>query len=506
MSAPGTGTATMTSTTAPGKVFGSRSELADHYKSDWHKYNLRRREAGLVMLNEHDFTARWEAALALKAEKERTSQKNGQDHIKNKNKKNHHKKKNKKDDSATTMVKGNSYDEFKNRQQQQEQQQGDEKMSNADDQDQNDGGDDIDDDTNTNNSSNNNNNTKKVMPAALVESQENPEIDPNQSLFDSHRSETLNGNMEYMHKKYGFFVPDQECLLDGEGLLGYLHEKIKLGHYCLYCEKVFPTWQGCQQHMINKQHTKLRYEQGHDWDELDPFYDFSSQNQDFLIETGTGAEGAMDVEDNGAGDGDDDEDEGGWEDMSDDGNDVEGNEQMDNGEDEADDDVLYEGYEKEIARFGLNVTELGELVFPDGRVVGHRALRRYYKQRPRTHRTSTAVVAAQEAAGERLYDGRVININQYQQQHPQHPLRRNEVSGTGKGILVATTKDGPGGPPRPAQFSTLSLYRYRAAVRKERRGFVKFQKIQQKTNQNINKMDKKHNRLMNGVSVAHAAR
>ena len=67
----GTGTAGLSSTTAPGKVFGSRAELADHYKSDWHKYNLKRREAGLPLLGEQDFQARWEAALALRAEKEK---------------------------------------------------------------------------------------------------------------------------------------------------------------------------------------------------------------------------------------------------------------------------------------------------------------------------------------------------------------------------------------------------------------------------------------------------
>jgi len=75
------------------------------------------------------------------------------------------------------------------------------------------------------------------LPAALAESQENPEIDPKQSLFDQHRSNTLMENVEYMQNEYGFFLPDQDCLVDVEGLLGYCHEKIKLGHYCLYCEK-----------------------------------------------------------------------------------------------------------------------------------------------------------------------------------------------------------------------------------------------------------------------------
>ena len=234
MSPETTATATtLTSTTAPGKVFHSRSELADHYKSDWHKYNLRRREAGLVMLNEQDFKVRWDAALALKAEKERSGQKNGQDHIKNKDKNKKDKKskkqnKNKNDDNNNNnnnamTVKTNSYDEFKKRQQQEQ----DQKMSNDDDDDDN-NGQDQDQSTNKN---------KKVMPAALVESQENPEIDPCQSLFDSHTSTTIGENVQYMHKTYGFFVPDQECLIDVEGLVGYLHEKIKLGHYCLYCER-----------------------------------------------------------------------------------------------------------------------------------------------------------------------------------------------------------------------------------------------------------------------------
>ena len=63
MAMEGTG---LTSTTAPGKTFDTRKDIADHYKSDWHRYNLKRREAGLPMLREEDFKARLEAALALR--------------------------------------------------------------------------------------------------------------------------------------------------------------------------------------------------------------------------------------------------------------------------------------------------------------------------------------------------------------------------------------------------------------------------------------------------------
>ena len=119
--------------------------------------------------------------------------------------------------------------------------------------------------------------------------------------------------------------------------------------------------------MIDKQHCKIRYEQGF-WEELDPFYDFSLADKNFVAtigeDTNEANEASMDVDV----DDDDDDDDGGWEDVSD-------------GEAEGDEEEVFEGYEREIRRFGLKVNALGELVFPDGRVVGHRALRRYYKQK-----------------------------------------------------------------------------------------------------------------------------
>ncbi|MGK3733889.1 MAG: pre-60S factor REI1 [Bacillariaceae sp.] len=226
--------------------------------------------------------------------------------------------------------------------------------------------------------------------------------------------------------------------------------------------------------MINKEHCKVRYEEGF-WDELDPFYDFRKDNKEFVGDDEEGSE--MDVDNNDAIKEEDD----GWEDMSDGDND-----------DDDESKEIYEGYEREIARFGLDVTALGELVFPDGRVVGHRALHRYYKQRLRSSTSNKpSVQAAQAAAGERLYDGRVISIN-------EHKLKQGEAaSGSGKGILVSG-----GG----AAFSTLSLYRFRAAIRKQRKGDEKGRRLKYRQSLNMNRMDKKANRLMNGVSVAHAKR
>jgi pre-60S factor REI1 len=259
------------------------------------------------------------------------------------------------------------------------------------------------------------------------------------------------------------FLCALEFLVDLEGLLGYSQEKIKLGHYCLYCEKIFPTWQGCQKHMIDKAHTKLRYDDG-SGEELDIFYNFQTDNDRFL---GTTDENEMH----------DGDEEDGWEDVP---------------EEEGDDEEeMYNGYQREIARFGLDVTPLGELIFPDGRIVGHRALRKYYKQRARQASTKPSVVAAKQAAGDRMYEGRVVNIGPVVSPDP--------TGGAGKGVLVRM-KDGVAG------FSALSLYRYRAVVRKQRRQDDMCKRSKYRQSMPMNKMDKKANNLMNGVSVTHAKR
>ena len=54
------------------------------------------------------------------------------------------------------------------------------------------------------------------------------------SLFDNHVSETMEDNLEYMWKTYGFYLPDSKYLKDPEGLLQYLGAKMQYGHLPLY--------------------------------------------------------------------------------------------------------------------------------------------------------------------------------------------------------------------------------------------------------------------------------
>jgi pre-60S factor REI1 len=353
----------------------------------------------------------------------------------------------------------------------------------------------------------------------VVEDEMQVEIDPLQCLFDRHVSDSVESNVTYMQSKYGFFVPDKEYLVDLEGLIGYCHEKIHIGKTCLYCQRAFTTPAACRNHMVAVTHTKLRYEPNIDLDEFDVFYDFTKADQEFFnnyhqpssTKNNSKPEEIIDDDDNMDDDGDDDE----WEDMSEDSNE----DNIDNKEDEDDNDDLWEGYKQHIDQLRMGslfeLTALGELVFPDGRVIGHRNLKRYYKQHIPTRETSEAVVAARQAAGERLYGGRVYQLgygtnafstataesdyNKKAMVLSKAGIAPGTVTGrAGKGILVPTS--GGGG------YSQLSIYRFRAAVHRQRRGEIQGKKIYERTKLNMNRMDKKHNRLMNGVSVAHAAR
>mmetsp|Transcript_11681 Transcript_11681/g.16687 ORF Transcript_11681/g.16687 Transcript_11681/m.16687 type:complete len:485 (+) Transcript_11681:110-1564(+) len=479
----------LTSTTAPGKTFLSRTELANHYKSDWHKFNLKRREAGLPLLLEKDFQARLDAALALRREREGREERSGTDHLKkNKNQENHKKKnkKNKHRDKGQVLGTGKAVavsqvsayqamkDAKENEEKEEQRQEGEQDAHMQTSQ-------------------------EKTESEIMEEEEEPPVIDPRQCLFDSHMSPTIPANIERMQRKYGFFMPDQEYLIDMEGMLGYCHEKVKLGHVCLYCQKIFKTWQGCQKHMISTRHTKLRYERGVDLDEFDPFYDFSEADADFLGRPVSNQQQDMEDEDVQ----ETEQDDGEWEDITDD--EADQGEEGDTDVDMDEDDGLYAGYEDEIKEFGFDVSPLGELVFPDGRIIGHRGLARYYKQRFAPTNETTAVVAARQAAGERLYRGRVYDIGgPGEQQHESAlALMRAGVDPiaakgrAGKGVLVAS---GGGG------YTAVSLYRYRAVVKKARRDEAQGQRLQHRSNMNTNRMDKKANRLMNDVSVAHAAR
>lgn len=172
--------------------------------------------------------------------------------------------------------------------------------------------------------------------AESCDSWEENTIGLEECLFCSHISSSLEDNSKHMTVKHGFFIPDVEYLTDLEGLIAYLGEKVGIGHLCLWCNekgKAFHSLQAVQKHMMDKGHCKML----HDGDvlfEYADFYDYRPSYPDYQpLEGATGGgEEAMDVQD-----------------------------------------------EEEVKPVDLSCDGY-ELVLPSGSTVGHRSLQKYYRQ------------------------------------------------------------------------------------------------------------------------------
>lgn len=102
-------------------------------------------------------------------------------------------------------------------------------------------------------------------------------------LFCPHRSVSLEDNMKHMTRSHSFFIPDLEFVVNLKGLVTYLCEKVGVGNMCLYCNdkgKNFFSTEAVQNHMVDKGHTKINYE-GDAVLEYADFYDFSSSYPDY---------------------------------------------------------------------------------------------------------------------------------------------------------------------------------------------------------------------------------
>jgi len=188
-------------------------------------------------------------------------------------------------------------------------------------------------------------------------------------LFCNSSSPSLEDNLTHMASIHSFFIPEAEYLMDLPGLIGYLGEKIAVGNVCLYCNRhdgkgrEFRNLDAVRKHMVDKSHCKIAYSSEEDQLEIGDYYDFTLSYPD--------AKKSKESDDE-------------WEEVDEEGDsgdeadeviDVEGSEppgSSDEGEDE-DDDIP-----PNQITYGDSHTEL---VLPSGARIGHRSMKRYYAQR-----------------------------------------------------------------------------------------------------------------------------
>ena len=167
---------------------------------------------------------------------------------------------------------------------------------------------------------------------SVVETDSDCEPEPlkvTECLFCPHESADMEQSLNHMTRTHGFFIPELEYLVDINGLISYLCEKVGIGYTCLYCNergKTFYSVESVQQHMVNKCHCKLFFEDEAAL-EYAEYYDYSKSYRDHK-EFEEGEENAL-----------------------------------------------------ALPEATLEVNDALEMVLPSGARVGHRALRHYYKQR-----------------------------------------------------------------------------------------------------------------------------
>ncbi|KAF7315321.1 Zinc finger protein 622-like protein [Mycena indigotica] len=180
-------------------------------------------------------------------------------------------------------------------------------------------------------------------------------LSPNSCLFCSEEAPSLDVNLEHMSSVHSFFVPDAEYLVDIKGLITYLGEKIAVGNVCIFCNgkgKEFRTLEATRKHMLDKSHCKIAYDTEDDRLEVSDYYDFTSSYPS--------AKNKSEGED--------------WEDVDDDDNDSDA---------ESADQVVEDESELEEEELPDNGISYGDsemqLILPSGVRINHRKLR-YHPQ------------------------------------------------------------------------------------------------------------------------------
>ncbi|CAF1325409.1 unnamed protein product [Adineta ricciae] len=101
-------------------------------------------------------------------------------------------------------------------------------------------------------------------------------------LFCSLKSSNLEENLSHMAHAHSFFLPDFEYITDLPGLVEYLDEKVGIYHVCLWCNKrSFHDVLSVQRHMTAKGHCKMLFDDNPNaaWEYVD-FYDYSASHPD----------------------------------------------------------------------------------------------------------------------------------------------------------------------------------------------------------------------------------
>lgn len=277
------------------KEFLDETEQKQHYKSEWHRYNLKRKVAGVPGVTEALFVAR---QSALAEERKKTDEtpmlyscglcgkgyRSSKAHAQHLTSKSHLLRASKgvsNQDIETTIIKPLPQRVVAKPSQGSDPEESEEsEWEEADPEE-----DDLVDEA-TDSLTQLKVNERTPMEEDESENDEyDEEINPSCCFMCDLEHDTIESCLVHMSKKHSFFIPDIEYLKDPKGFLTYLALKVRRDFICLYCNErcsPFSSLEGVRKHMDAKSHCKVHYGDGGDDEEgeLEDFYDYSSSYVD----------------------------------------------------------------------------------------------------------------------------------------------------------------------------------------------------------------------------------
>mmetsp|Transcript_2460 Transcript_2460/g.6876 ORF Transcript_2460/g.6876 Transcript_2460/m.6876 type:complete len:427 (+) Transcript_2460:101-1381(+) len=402
-------------------IFNELEELKDHFRSELHRFNLKRKVLNLPPVTQQVFDKKIAAEAAKLQETDKTefyckgckkslgSRNTYEQHLRSKAHERKEAKNRKRQEANNVREKGEPGMGEGGEMVNQDEMQSDEKDKGkccAQEEDAPSG-----DDATTPT-------TLSTSPAADGAEKSTPTHSVKECVFCNHRSRSLEKNVSHMAAEHGLFIPDVEYLVDVQGFVQYLIERITELNVCLYCRpfRQFSSTNAVQDHMRSVGHCKLRYEEDVDQAEVEEFYDFSMTYEAYvekLVEAdGNGVAGEV-AEDATGGEGTSEESALALYD--------------DTGEKI---DPIILSLEKQ-ARERIKLADHGHELHVNGKIIGHRDYAVYYAQRSRPHQPR--VVKHYKALGyktktrEEFHTIRAKRLERAQKHHMQLGVKGNKL-------------------------------------------------------------------------------
>lgn len=112
-----------------------------------------------------------------------------------------------------------------------------------------------------------------------VEESDTDEISNSHCFYCGKDNHEVEDNIKHMSNRHGLYIPERSYLVDLDGLLTFVNEVICYDHECLYCGFEGKSLESVRQHMSSKGHCRIPYENDEEKDVIAEFYNFDTRDQ-----------------------------------------------------------------------------------------------------------------------------------------------------------------------------------------------------------------------------------